>query len=70
MKGFEPLIGEWHVEGEISDETSDEDRRGFNQRFFGEISADGKTIEGRWDRGMGDAGDEWEVDLLINYFRT
>ena len=30
---------------------------GFNQRFIGEISADGMTIEGRWERGMGDAGD-------------
>jgi hypothetical protein len=26
---------------------------GFNQRFIGEISADGKRIEGRWERGMG-----------------
>jgi hypothetical protein len=29
------------------------DGPGFNQRFIGEISADGKTIEGRWERGMG-----------------
>src|SRR5438445_758247 len=42
---------------------------GFNQRFIGEISADGKTIEGRWERGIGDAGDEWEIDFPINYFR-
>ena len=42
---------------------------GFNQRFIGEISADGKTIEGRWERGMGYAGDEWEIDFPINYFR-
>ncbi len=40
---------------------------GFNQRFIGEISGDGNTIEGRWDRGLGDAGDEWEVDFPINY---
>jgi hypothetical protein len=26
---------------------------GFNQRFIGEISADGKAIAGRWERGMG-----------------
>ena len=32
---------------------------GFNQRFIGEISADGKTIEGSWERGIGDAGDKW-----------
>jgi hypothetical protein len=42
---------------------------GFNQRFIGEISADGKTIEGRWERGMGDAGNEWETDFPINSFR-
>jgi hypothetical protein len=42
---------------------------GFNQRFIGEISADGNTIEGRWERGMGDAGDKWEIDFPINYFR-
>lgn len=42
---------------------------GFNQRFIGEISADGKTFEGRWERGLGDAGDEWEIDFPISYFR-
>jgi hypothetical protein len=42
---------------------------GFNQRFIGEISADGKTIEARWERGLGDAGDDWEIDFPINYFR-
>jgi hypothetical protein len=42
---------------------------GFNQRFVGEISADSKTIEGRWERGMGDAGDEWEIDFPITYVR-
>jgi hypothetical protein len=42
---------------------------GFNHRFSGEISADGKTIEARWERGMGDAGDEWEIDFPIDYVR-
>ena len=42
---------------------------GFNQRFIGEISADGRTIEARWERGMGDDGDEWEVDFPITYIR-
>ena len=42
---------------------------GFNQRFIGEISADGQTIEARWERRMGDAGDQWETDFRINYFR-
>src|ERR1700716_4079864 len=43
---------------------------GFNQRFVGEISADGKTITGRWERGMGEAGDEWEIDFPLTYVRT
>jgi len=43
---------------------------GFNQRFIGEISADGNTIEGRWERGTGEDGDEWEVDFPMNYTRT
>ena len=30
--------------------------------LVGEISADGRTIEGRWERGKGDAGDQWEID--------
>ena len=42
---------------------------GFNQRFIGEISADGNTIEGRWERGMGEAGDEWELDFPFTYIR-
>ncbi len=42
---------------------------GFNQRFIGEISADGRTIEARWERGMGDAGGRWEIDFPITYIR-
>src|SRR6202043_3858284 len=56
----------WRAPGE---DWNGPDGPGFNQRFIGEISADGKTIEGRWERGMGDAGDEWEIDFPINYFR-
>jgi len=42
---------------------------GFNQRFIGEISADGKTIKARWERGLGDAGDQWEIDFPLTYVR-
>ena len=42
---------------------------GFNQRFIGEISADGRTIEGRWERGMGESGSEWELDFPLTYVR-
>jgi hypothetical protein len=45
------------------------DGPGFNQRFIGEISGDGMTIDGRWERGMGDAGDQWELDFPMTYFR-
>ncbi len=40
---------------------------GFNQRFIGQISADGRTIDARWERGMGDGGDAWELDFPIRY---
>jgi hypothetical protein len=39
----------------------------FNHRFIGEISRDGRTIEARWERGIGDAGDPWELDFPITY---
>ena len=43
---------------------------GFNQRFIGELSEDGNTIDGRWERGLGDAGDEWELDFPLTYRRS
>ena len=46
------------------------DGPGFNQRFIGEISADGRSIKGRWERGLGDAGDQWETDFPLDYVRT
>jgi len=45
------------------------DGPGFNQRFIGEVSADGRTITGRWERGLGDGGDEWETDFPLRYVR-
>jgi hypothetical protein len=56
----------WRAPGE---DWNGPDGPGFNQRFIGEISADGKTIKGRWERGMGDAGDKWEIDFPIDYVR-
>jgi hypothetical protein len=56
----------WRAPGE---DWNGPDGPGFNQRFIGEISADGRTIEARWERGMGDAGDEWELDFPITYVR-
>ena len=43
---------------------------GFNQRFIGEIAADGTRIDARWERGMGAAGDAWEIDFPITYTRV
>jgi hypothetical protein len=56
----------WRAPGE---DWNGPDGPGFNQRFIGEISADGRTIKGRWERGMGDVGDEWEIDFPIDYRR-
>ena len=56
----------WRAPGE---DWNGPDGPGFNQRFIGEISADGKTIDGRWERGMGDAGDKWEIDFPLSYVR-
>ena len=42
---------------------------GFNQRFIGEIAADGNMIVGRWERGLGEAGDQWELDFPLTYVR-
>jgi hypothetical protein len=56
----------WRAPGE---DWNGPDGPGFNQRFIGEISSDGRTIEGRWERGLGDAGDQWEIDFPITYVR-
>ena len=57
----------WRAPGE---DWNGPDGPGFNQRFIGEISPDAKTIEGRWERGTGEAGDEWELDFPMTYART
>jgi len=46
------------------------DGPGFNQRFIGEVSPDGNRIVGRWERGLGPAGDAWELDFPLTYVRT
>ena len=56
----------WRAPGE---DWNGPDGPGFNQRFIGELSADGQAIEGRWERGLGDAGDEWELDFPLRYNR-
>ena len=56
----------WRAPGE---DWNGPDGPGFNQRFIGELSTDGKTIKARWERGVGEAGDEWGLDFPISYFR-
>jgi len=56
----------WRAPGE---DWKGPDGPGFNQRFIGEISADGRRIEARWERGTGDAGDRWELDFPMTYVR-
>ena len=60
----------WTIWRDPAEDWNGPDGPGFNQRFIGELSADGNTIEGRWERGMGDAGDEWELDFPLTYTRT
>ena len=57
----------WRAPGE---DWNGPDGPGFNQRYIGEISADGRSIAGRWERGLGDAGDEWELDFPFDYVRV
>ena len=57
----------WRAPGE---DWNGPDGPGFNQRFVAEISADGNTIDGRWERGLGEAGDDWELDFPLTYVRT
>jgi hypothetical protein len=57
----------WRAPGE---DWNGPDGPGFDQRFIGELSADTNTIAGRWERGMGDAGDRWELDFPLTYIRT
>jgi hypothetical protein len=57
----------WRAPGE---EWNGPNGPGFNQRFIGEISDDGNTIQSRWERGVGDAGDMWELDFPMTYVRT
>jgi hypothetical protein len=57
----------WRAPGE---DWNGPDGPGFNQRFVGELAADGQTIDGRWERGLGDAGDEWELDFPMRYVRS
>lgn len=59
----------WRIWFAPDQEWTGPDGPGFNQRFIGELSDDGRTIGGRWERGLGDAGDRWELDFPLTYVR-
>ncbi len=56
----------WRAPGE---DPNGPDGPGFDQRFIGELWADGSRIDGRWERGTSDDGDEWELDFPMVYVR-
>ena len=41
------------------------DAPGFNQRYIGKISEDGRSITGRWE--FSEDGKSWKVDFDLNY---
>jgi hypothetical protein len=41
----------------------------FHQRFIGEVSEDGNTIDGRWEKSD-DEGSTWEHDFDLTYRRV
>ena len=57
----------WRAPGE---DWNGPDGPGFNQRFIGQIAADGTSIDGRWERGMGPDGEDWELDFPLRYVRS
>ena len=41
---------------------------GFNQRYTGKISGDGRTIAGQWE--ISKDGKSWDVDFDLTYTRV
>jgi hypothetical protein len=60
----------WRIWTAPGEDWNGPDGPGFNQRFVGELSPDGRRIDGRWERGMGAAGDQWELDFPLTYVRA
>jgi len=43
--------------------------RSTSQRYVGRLSADGRTIDGRWKKSA-DGGAGWELDFTLAYGRA
>ena len=56
--------GEWRMERRSADFSPLD----FHQRWSGVFSADGQTIEGRWESSPD--GATWELDFELRYVRT
>jgi hypothetical protein len=61
--------GTWRIWRHPDEDPNGPEGPGFDQRFIGEISADGGRIQARWERRTGTTGDGWEVDFPIEYTR-
>ena len=59
----------WRIWFAPDQEWTGPDGPGFNQRFIGKISVNVITIDGRWERGLGEAGVQWEIDFPLTYTR-
>jgi hypothetical protein len=57
--GMSLAEGEWRIWREAP---------GFNQRYIGKLSADGRSITGQWE--MSEDGKSWKVDFDLNYTKT
>ena len=57
----------WTIRRAPQEDLNGPDGPGFDQRFIGEISADGTSIAARWERRLPDGG--WEIDFPIDYVR-
>ena len=51
--------GEWRIWREAP---------GFNQRYIGKLSDDGRSITGRWE--FSEDGKSWKVDFDLNYTKA
>jgi hypothetical protein len=51
--------GEWRIWREAP---------GFNQRYTGKLSDDGRSITGRWE--FSEDGKSWNVDFDLNYTKA
>ena len=80
LERLEPFVGEWRLEAPafpLSPELADAAHSTFewalgrafllHQRWLGAFSANGNTINGRWEKSPN--GHDWELDFELAYRR-